>query len=83
MTRIAILDDWQGVARKAADWSALQRRAELVSFDQPFERAEDVAAALMGFEIVIAMRERTRFPAARVLRHRARRGRPARGQYPG
>jgi len=68
MVRIAILDDWQGVARKVADWSALQRRAELTFFDKPFERAEDVAAALMDFEILVAMRERTRFPATLIER---------------
>jgi phosphoglycerate dehydrogenase-like enzyme len=70
MVRIAILDDWQGVARTVADWSALQQRAELVFFDEPFARAEDVAAALMDCEIVIAMRERTRFPATLIERLR-------------
>src|SRR5262245_17399520 len=68
MVRVAVLGDWQGVARKVADWSALQRRVEFVFFDRAFEAAEDLAAALMGFEILIAMRERTRFPAALIER---------------
>ena len=29
MTKIAVLDDWQGVARQSADWSGLQKRADL------------------------------------------------------
>ena len=28
--RIAVLDDWQSVARQSADWTKLQQRAELV-----------------------------------------------------
>jgi hypothetical protein len=27
MTRIAVIDDWQRVARKNADWSAMMKRA--------------------------------------------------------
>ena len=43
MQRIAILDDWQGVARRSADWSPLGGRAELVFFADAFG-AEDEAA---------------------------------------
>jgi hypothetical protein len=32
MTKVAVLDDWQGVARGSADWSKLQARAEVVFF---------------------------------------------------
>jgi hypothetical protein len=32
MTKIAVLDDWQGVARTSADWSALEARAKVVFF---------------------------------------------------
>ena len=38
MIRVAVLDDWQGVARGAADWSALQARAEVVFFQRGFRR---------------------------------------------
>lgn len=61
MTRIAVLDDWQGVARASADWSRLSRLADLVFFDSPIER-NDVASTLQDFEVLIAMRERTAFP---------------------
>ena len=63
MTRIAVLDDWQGVARSSADWSALEQRAEIVFFGQALGDADAVVEALAEFDIVIAMRERTVFPA--------------------
>jgi len=31
MTKVAVLDDWQGVARASADWSPLLARADVVS----------------------------------------------------
>jgi phosphoglycerate dehydrogenase-like enzyme len=68
MTRIAVLDDWQGVARASADWSHLSQRAEAVFFEQPFDGPDAVARALADFEIIIAMRERTAFPAALIER---------------
>ena len=64
MTRIAILDDWQGIARESADWSALAGRAELVFFGNAFEDEDAAAAALAGFDIVLSMRERTPLPGS-------------------
>ncbi len=64
MAAIAILDDYQGVALKMADWSGLQRTHTTKVFRQPFANEDAVAAALANFEIVAAMRERTPFPAA-------------------
>jgi phosphoglycerate dehydrogenase-like enzyme len=61
MPRIAVLDDWQGIARQSANWSALQQRADVVFFEQPFTSMADLASALAGCEIIVAMRERTRF----------------------
>ena len=68
MTRIAVLDDWQGIARASADWSALERRAELRFFEQPLGDLEAAARALADFEVILAMRERTAFPAALIER---------------
>lgn len=68
MTRIAVLDDWQGVARGSADWSGLQSRADVVFFEKPLGGLDAVAQALADFDIVLAMRERTAFPAALVQR---------------
>jgi phosphoglycerate dehydrogenase-like enzyme len=64
MTRIAVIDDWQGIARKSADWSALMKRAEVTFFEEPFRGAEHVAATLKPFDIVVLMRERTHVPAS-------------------
>jgi len=60
--RLAILDDYQGAALDAADWSALDADADVVVFDEPFPDAEALVEALGGFDIVVAMRERTAFP---------------------
>jgi phosphoglycerate dehydrogenase-like enzyme len=61
-TRVAVLDDWQGVAKSSADWSRLSARAEVVFFEEPLKDAAAIARALAGFEIIVAMRERTKFP---------------------
>jgi len=60
--QVAVLDDWQGVAKSSADWSRLSERAEVVFFEEPFKDADAIVKALAGFEIIIAMRERTKFP---------------------
>ena len=59
--RIAVLDDWQGVAKRSADWSKLQQRAGVVFFEESFAGPDKVAKALGEFDIIIAMRERTKF----------------------
>jgi phosphoglycerate dehydrogenase-like enzyme len=66
--RVAVLDDWQGIARHYADWSELEKRAEIVFFADAFADEDAAAAALADFEIIIAMRERTAFPASLIAR---------------
>jgi phosphoglycerate dehydrogenase-like enzyme len=68
MTRVAVLDDWQGVARGSADWSKLQARAEVVFFADAFADADDAAAKLADFDIVLSMRERTPLPGSLINR---------------
>jgi phosphoglycerate dehydrogenase-like enzyme len=60
--KIAILDDWQGVARSSADWSRLAARADLVFFADAFASEDEAAVALADFDILLTMRERTAFP---------------------
>jgi len=68
LSRIAVLDDWQSVARSSADWSALEGRAEIVFFTRPFDTPEAAARALADFDIVVGMRERTIFSATLIDR---------------
>jgi phosphoglycerate dehydrogenase-like enzyme len=68
MTKIAVLDDWQGVARGATDWSVLQSRADVVFFQDAFADQDDAAAKLADFEIVLSMRERTPLPGTLINR---------------
>ena len=68
MTRVAVLDDWQGVARGSADWCALQARVEVAFFSEAFASEDDAAAALADFEVVLSMRERTPLPASLIAR---------------
>jgi phosphoglycerate dehydrogenase-like enzyme len=66
--RVAVLDDWQGIAAHAADWSALRTRAEVVFFGEAFADADDAARQLADFDILMPMRERTAFPASLIAR---------------
>ena len=68
MTRVAVLDDWQGIARQSADWSPLAARAEVVFFAHAFADEDSAAARLAEFEIVLSMRERTPLPASLIAR---------------
>lgn len=64
MIQIAVLDDYQGVALAMADWGSLGGDARTHAFKAPFADAQDAAARLRDFDIVVAMRERTPFPRA-------------------
>jgi phosphoglycerate dehydrogenase-like enzyme len=68
MVRVAVLDDWQNVARQSADWSGLEARGEVVFFHRPFADEDEAANALAPFDILIPMRERTPFPGTLIRR---------------
>jgi len=57
--RCAILDDYQNVALKLADWSIPD--VEVKAFNQPFADQAAAVSALKDFDIVCMMRERTPF----------------------
>jgi len=63
-TKLAILDDYQRVALDMADWSGLPGDMEITVFDDNLADLDAVARRLEPFEIIAAMRERTRFPRA-------------------
>jgi phosphoglycerate dehydrogenase-like enzyme len=68
MVKVAVLDDWQGVARASADWSKLQARAEVVFFAEAFADEDDAAHKLADFDIVLSMRERSPLPGSLINR---------------
>lgn len=62
--RLAILDDYQHVALDAADWKSLADDVEISVFHDHIKGEDAVARALADFDIIVAMRERTPFPAS-------------------
>lgn len=60
--RIAILDDYQSVALKLADWRRLPAEVSVVSFADHAADEEALVARLADFDAVCRMRERTAFP---------------------
>lgn len=66
--RVGVLDDWQGVARASADWSALEQAAEVTVFSDAFASEDAAGTALADFDILLLMRERTPFPASLIER---------------
>src|SRR5919108_6026295 len=60
--RCAILDDYQNVALKSADWSKVSGDLEIKVFNEHLGGPDNVVSALQPFSIVSAMRERTAFP---------------------
>lgn len=62
--RLTILDDYQNVALGAADWSRVRERADIRVIPDHITDVDQLVAALENSEIVIAMRERTAFPAS-------------------
>ncbi len=68
MTRIAILDDYQSTALGCADWASIPGDPEIAVFHQHIPHQDAVAEALADFDVVVAMRERTPFPASLIER---------------
>ena len=62
MVRVAVLDDYQDVARKVTDWSVLPADVEVEVFRDHLTDQAAVVERLKDFDIVMAMRERTPFP---------------------
>jgi len=60
--QIAVLDDYQNVARESADWSVLCDRADISVFRDHLAEPEAVIERLLPFDVVCVMRERTPLP---------------------
>lgn len=59
LMKIAILDDYQNISLKFADWSEVQRFAEITVFNNHVENEVDLIKHLLPFDIICVMRERT------------------------
>jgi phosphoglycerate dehydrogenase-like enzyme len=66
--KIAILDDYQNVAARCADWSPLAAWAELTFFNDHVSDTDALVARLAPFDVVCVMRERTPLTAEIIAR---------------
>ncbi len=64
MKRIAVLDDYQGGVLSLPYWRRLDGRASVEAFRDTLGDEEALVRRLLPFEIVVPIRERTRFPAS-------------------
>jgi phosphoglycerate dehydrogenase-like enzyme len=66
--RVAVLDDYQGVAASFGPWETLGDGVEVRFFRDHVDDDDVLAALLAPYEVIVAMRERTPFTAARLAR---------------
>ena len=66
--KIAILDDYQEIAMKVADWSSIPGRPEIEVFTDHVFDLEKLAERLRPYDILCVMRERTPMTAALIER---------------
>jgi len=66
--RVAILDDYQQVALACGPWDTLAGRVEVGAVADHIADDDELVARLAGCAVVVAMRERTPFPCARLER---------------
>jgi phosphoglycerate dehydrogenase-like enzyme len=57
--KIAILDDYQNVALKMADWSILPKNVDITVFTDHLMEPDAIIERLLPFDVVCVMRERT------------------------
>ncbi len=59
---ICVLDDYQAVAQRCANWSQLEKAASVHFFGEHIAQS-NLVERLKPYDVIVAMRERTRFPA--------------------
>ena len=59
MLNVAVLDDYQNVTRKFANWSELDGKINLKIFNKYFDNSNELVNFLSDFEVLCLMRERT------------------------
>lgn len=68
LKRLAILDDYQGVALSLGPWQELPPGLEITVFRDTITDPEALAQRLAPFDAILMMRERTPFPRALIER---------------
>jgi phosphoglycerate dehydrogenase-like enzyme len=68
LTRLAILDDYQDVARAMGPWDRLPPTLAIEVFRDTLKEEDALARRLAPFDAILAMRERTPFPASLLRR---------------
>ena len=68
MPRVTILDDYQSVALGYADWSPVAERFEIEVLSEHLADVDELTDALAQTSVIVAMRERTPFPASTLAR---------------
>jgi phosphoglycerate dehydrogenase-like enzyme len=64
LLRVAVLDDYQRVAERFADWSRVRAHCVVKFFDRPLSSVDEADTALADFDIICLMRERMPVPGA-------------------
>lgn len=64
MFQLALLDDYQDVASRMADWDRLAGRVQVDAIHEHIPDVDDLAKRLRDYDAVMMVRERTRFPRA-------------------
>ena len=59
MLNVAVLDDYQNVTRKFANWSELDGKISLKVFNKYFDNSNELVKCLSDFDVLCLMRERT------------------------
>ncbi|HEY0208606.1 D-2-hydroxyacid dehydrogenase family protein [Acerihabitans sp.] len=65
--RIAVIDDWQSVAGRLVDWSALAPVGEVIFLHEFPADTAVLIERLRSYDVICAMRERTRFDRALLM----------------
>jgi phosphoglycerate dehydrogenase-like enzyme len=60
--KVAVLDDYQNVALRMADWTPLENLADVTVFNDHVSNVGDLIQRLQPFDVVCVMRERTPLP---------------------
>lgn len=66
--KVALLDDYQNVALRMADWASLAPRVSVTAFADHIDDIDSLAQRLESFDVVVLMRERTKVPRELIAR---------------